>query len=155
MYSWTAFFYIIHIEKYGLNKQEGFGEKLFRLSAKHNVSCEHCLSGTDKMSVVVKSQIFILHHKQIIDDIKRVIEPDSVVVEKDLSLIVVIGQGMGTVKGTFESVFYAMVSAKIKVRMIDQGADDLNVIIGVSDKDYVNAVKALYDYVILGKENRP
>lgn len=106
------------------------------------------------MSVVVKSQIFILHHKQIIDDIKRVIEPDSVVVEKDLSLIVVIGQGMGTVKGTFESVFYAMVSAKIKVRMIYQGADDLNVIIGVSDKDYVNAVKALYNYAILGKENR-
>ena len=107
------------------------------------------------MSVVVKSQMFMLHHKQIIDDIKRVIDPDSVAVEKDLSLIAVIGQGMGTVKGTFESVFYAMVSAKIKVRMIDQGADDLNVIIGVSDKDYVNAVKALYDYVILGKENRP
>lgn len=148
-------FYIVHIAKYGLNKQEGFGEKLFGIFAKYHVSCEHCLSGIHKMSVVVKSQMFILHHKQIIDEIKRVIEPDSVVVEKDLSIIAVIGQGMGTVKGTFESVFYAMVSAKIKVRMIDQGADDLNVIIGVSDKDYVNAVKALYDYVILGKENRP
>ena len=76
----------------------------------YHVSCEHCLSGIHKMSVVVKSQMFMLHHKQIIDDIKRVIDPDSVAVEKDLSLIAVIGQGMGTVKGTFESVFYAMLT---------------------------------------------
>lgn len=145
-------FYIVHIEKYGLNKQEGFGEKLFGLFAKYHVPCEHCLSGIHKMSVVVKSQMFILHHRQLLEEIRRVIEPDSVSVEKDLSLIAVIGKGMGTVKGTFESVFFAMVSAQIKVRMIDQGADDLNIIIGVSDEDYERAIKVLYEYVIQGKE---
>ena len=142
---------IIHIEKYGLNKISGFGEKLFGIFAKYNIACEHCLSGIHKMSVVVKTPTFDLRRSEILDDIKKAVDADAVTLEKDLSLIAVIGQGMGTIKGTFEGVFYAVASAKVKVRMIDQGADDLNVIIGVSDIYYEKVIKALYEHVILGK----
>ena len=147
-------FNVIHIEKYGLNKQYGFGEKLFGLFSKYQIPCEHCLSGIHKMSVVVKTPMFDLRRNALIEDIKHVIEADTITVEKNLSLIAVIGQGMGTIKGTFESVFEAMAGAKIKVRMIDQGADDLNIIIGVADKDYEKAVKFLYEYVIQRKEGQ-
>ena len=145
-------YYIIHINKYGLNKIYGFGEKLFGLFSKYCVPCEHCLSGIHKISVVVKSQMFILHHRQLLEELKRVIEPDSITVENNLSLIAVIGHGMKNVPGTFESLFYPLAKEKINVRMIDEGADDLNIIIGVSDSDYNKAVQTLYDYVILKKE---
>ena len=81
------------------------------------------------------------------------IEPDSLNVENDLSLIAVIGQGMGATIGTFEVILYPLAKAKIRVRMIDQGADDLNIILGVSDADYEKAMKFLYEYIIQSKEN--
>jgi len=35
------------------------------------------------------------------------------------------------------------------VRMIEQGADDLNILIGVYNEDFETSVKALYDAMIL------
>ena len=142
-------FNVIHIEKYGLNKIYGFGEKLFGLFAKYHVACEHCLSGIYKMSIVVKTPMFDLQRNEILNEIKRVIEPDSIMLEKNLSLIAIIGQGMGIEKRMFEKVFVALANAGIKVRMVDQGSDALNIIIGVYDEDYHSAVKALYEAMIL------
>ena len=56
---------------------------------------------------------------------------------------------MGTTKGIFEKVFSALADADIKVRMIDQGSDDLNIILGVHDEDYHKAVNALYANMIV------
>ncbi|MBQ9419665.1 MAG: aspartate kinase [Synergistaceae bacterium] len=141
-------FSLLHIEKYGLNKQYGFGERLFGLLAKYHIACEHCLSGIYKMSLALKSPLFDLRRKEIFSEINKIIDPDSLSIEKNLSLIAVIGQGMGTTKGIFEKVFAALAKADIKVRMIDQGSDDLNIMIGVRDSDYENAVRALYANMI-------
>lgn len=103
------------------------------------------------MSVVLKSHLFEIRREAIIDEIKRDINPDSITVEKGLSLIAVIGEGMGTVKGIFSKILTALSLAEIKVQMIDQGSDNLNMILGVSDSDYENAVKALYKAVILNE----
>ena len=56
---------------------------------------------------------------------------------------------MRTAKGIFAKMFNAIASADIKVRMIEQGSDDLNIIIGVYDDDYEAAVRALYGAMIL------
>ena len=138
-----------HIQKYGMNKIYDFGEKLFGLFAKHRIACQHYLSGIHQMSVIVKNHMFELRRNDIISEIKRDIAPDSVTVEKGLSLIAVIGDGIGTVKGIFSRILTALALADIKVQMIDQGADKLNMILGVNDSDYEKAVKALYRTLIL------
>ena len=141
-------FKILHIEKYGLNEIFGFGEKLLGIFAKYGAACEHCLSGVHKIALVIKNPMFDLRCNAIIDEIKRVVQPDTIRLDKDLSLITVIGEGMGTVSGKFEKIFLALWEPRINVKMLDQGADDLNIILGVSDKDYENAMKALYDTII-------
>ena len=52
----------------------------------------------------------------------------------------------------FEKVFVTLSRARIKVRMIDQGSDNLNIILGVDDIDYESAIKALYGAMIKNKE---
>lgn len=146
-------FKIFHITKYELNKISGFGEKLLGIFARYGVACEHCLSGIHKFALVIRNPMFELRRNEIFADINHVIEPTSITVDKDLSLITVIGEGMGTVSGKFEKIFLALKQAKINVKMLDQGADDLNIIIGVSDKDYSNAVRALYETIILGAQS--
>lgn len=145
-------FNVIHIQKYGMNKIYDFGEKLFGLFAKHHIACQHYLSGIHQMSVVLKTPRFELTRGQVIADIQHEINPDSITVERGLSLIAVIGEGMGTVKGIFSKILNALSMAEIKVQMIDQGSDKLNMILGVYDYDYEAAVKALYKAVILNEE---
>ena len=142
-------FCIIHIEKYGLNKEPGFGEKLFGIFARYCIPCEHCLSGIYKMSVVLKSPLYALRRRQVLATIEEQLNISSITEEKNLSLIAVIGRGMGTSAGTFEQVFSSLNGAGIKARMIDQGADNLNIILGVRDEDYNTAVKALYEGMII------
>ena len=142
-------FNVLHIQKYGMNKIYDFGEKLFGLFAKHRIACQHYLSGIHQMSVIVKNHMFELRRNDIISEIKSSIAPDSITVEKGLALIAVIGDGIGTVKGIFSRILAALALADIKVQMIDQGADKLNMILGVNDSDYEKAVKALYRTLIL------
>ena len=139
----------VHIRKYGLNKDYAFNEKLFAIFARQRIPCQLSLSGIHQMSVILKAPVFDIRRNLIISEIQNELSPESVTVEKGLAVIVIIGEGMGTVKGTFRRIFDALVRAEVKAKMIEQGADQQNILIGVSDADYDSSVKALYDELIL------
>ena len=69
--------------------------------------------------------------------------------ESDLALIAVVGRGMKSTRGTAGRIFSALAHANVNVKMIDQGSSELNIIIGVENSDFENAVKALYDIFVL------
>ena len=140
---------IIHIQKFGLNRLTGIGQKIFGIFTERNISCEHYMSGIYRFSIVVKNPLFDLKRAEILAAINDAIKPEDIRVEKNLSLITVVGKGMGTVKGIFARMFNAIAEAGIKVRLIEQGSDDLNIIIGVYDDDYEATVRALYGALIL------
>jgi aspartate kinase len=50
---------------------------------------------------------------------------------------------MGT-PGTSARIFTALAKAKINVRMIDQGASEMNVIVGVHNDDFETAIRTIY-----------
>ncbi|MBQ7593057.1 MAG: hypothetical protein IJU48_01735 [Synergistaceae bacterium] len=142
-------FNIIHIEKFGINRFYGFGEKLFGIFARYNAPCEHCLSGIHKISVVVKTPMFDLKRNEILREIESIIQPDSLSLERDLSIILTIGEGTGRTYGILDKIASSLAHEKINIRMLDQGSDDLNVILGVSDKDYDAAIRTLYHAMIV------
>ena len=55
---------------------------------------------------------------------------------------------LGT-RGTAGRIFSALAHANINVKMIDQGSSELNIIIGVSDGDFENAIRAIYNMFVL------
>ena len=131
-----------------MNKMPGAGAKFFEVLGRHGIPFEHCLSGIDTMVAVLKSPKFDLRRNDILREIDEALKPDSVKIEKDLSIVAVVGEGMGTIKGTFAKIFNAIADASIKVRMIDEGSDDCNMLLGVYDEDFENAVKAIYNSMI-------
>lgn len=139
----------VHIRKYGLNKDYEFNEKLFAVFARQRIPCQLSLSGIHQMSVILKAPVFDIRRNQIIAELQNELSPETVTVEKGLAVIVIIGEGMGTVKGSFRRIFDALVKAGVKAKMIEQGADQQNILIGVSDGDYDKAVKSLYEELIL------
>ena len=141
-------FTAVHIHKNGLIKILDFSEKLFEIFSKRRIVCQHFVSSINDVLIALKSPSFDLRRKEIFDELEEIIKPDSISVEKNLSLILIVGEGIGTVKGIFSKIFSALALAGIKLKVISQGSDDLNIILGVYDDNYEDAVKAIYNAVI-------
>ena len=138
----------IRVEKSMMNGETGFGAKLLYIFAKNGVPFEHCPTGIDTISVIVNSDLFDSQRENILREIKNELAPDFITIEKNLAVIAVVGAGMAGTKGIAAKIFASLASAGINIRMIDQGSDELNIIIGVDDSDYKKAINALYKSII-------
>lgn len=142
-------FVSINIEKDMMNSEIGFGRKVLEAFEKHGISFEHVPSGIDTMTVYVHQPEFEGKEQQVLADIHRLTNPDSIEIESDLALIAVVGRSMKATKGTAARIFSALAHANINVKMIDQGSSELNIIIGVRNVDFDKAIKAIYDLFVL------
>ncbi len=132
------------VEKSLMNKEVGFARRLLSVFESYGVSIEHCPSSIDSMSVVCSSEALGEKGEAIREDIQRIMQPDSLEVEHSIALIAVVGEGMARQVGMAAKVFKALAEAGANVRIIDQGASEYNIIIGVANADYEKAIRALY-----------
>ena len=139
----------INIEKSMMNSEIGFGRKVLQVFEDQGISFEHVPSGIDTMTVYVHQDEFEEKEQQVIAGIHRAVQPDYVEMESDLALIAVVGRGMKSTRGTAGRIFSALAHANVNVKMIDQGSSELNIIIGVENRDFETAVKAIYDIFVM------
>ena len=116
-----------------------------------NLSFEHMPSGIDTMTVFVHQNEFAEKEQQVIAGLHRAVQPDSIDLESDLALIAVVGRGMRRTRGTAGRIFSALAHAHVNVKMIDQGSSELNIIIGVENRDFETAIKAIYDIFVVAQ----
>ncbi len=138
----------INVEKAMMNSEVGFGRKVLQVFEDYGISFEHMPSGIDTMTIFVHQPEFEEYEQSVIAGIHRAVEPDFVEMESDLALIAVVGRGMKATRGTAGRIFSALAHARVNVKMIDQGSSELNVIIGVKNGDFEDAIKAIYDIFI-------
>lgn len=141
-------FVSITIEKDMMNSQVGFGRKVLEAFEKEGVSFEHMPSGIDTLTVFVHQDEFQQKEQAVLANLHRSVHPDAIEMEGDLSLVAVVGRGMKATRGTAGRIFSALAHANVNVKMIDQGSSELNIIIGVQDKDFETAIKAIYDIFV-------
>ncbi len=141
-------FVSVNIDKDMMNTEVGFGRKVLSAFEENGISFEHIPSGIDTMTVFVHQPEFEGKEQAVISAIHRLAEPDSIELEGDLALVAVVGRGMKSTRGTAGRIFSALAHANINVKMIDQGSSELNVIIGVSNADFENAIRAIYDIFV-------
>ena len=82
---------------------------------------------------------------QLLGELEREIRPDSIQVVEHLAVLAAVGRRMAFTPGISGKIFGALGAAGINVRMIMQGLAELNMLIGVENKDFDNAVRVLYD----------
>ncbi|WP_313181871.1 aspartate kinase [Lacrimispora sp.] len=138
----------INIEKAMMNTEVGFGRKVLEVFEKYGISFEHMPSGIDTMTIFVHQSEFEDHEQSVIAGIHRAVEPDFLEMESDLALVAVVGRGMKATRGTAGRIFSALAHSRVNVKMIDQGSSELNIIIGVKNADFEEAIKAIYDIFI-------
>ena len=138
-------FCAVNIEKDMMNSEIGFGRKVLQAFEDYGISFEHIPSGIDTMTVFVHQDEFIDKEQSVVSAIHRLAKPDSIDIEADLALIAVVGRGMRAQKGTAATVFKALAAVDVNIKMIDQGSSEQNIIIGVANRDFETAIKAIYD----------
>ena len=137
-------FVLFQLEKNLMNKMVGFGRRVLQIFESYNVSFDHTPTGIDSISVIVRAEYLGDNEELIVEEIKRVLEPDSLDVIHDLAMIATVGQGMAHCVGVAARICGALARDGVNLRVIDQGASETNMIVGIENKDYEKAIRALY-----------
>ena len=100
------------------------------------------------MTIFVHKDEFEEKEQKVLSEIHKAVKPDHIELESDLALIAIVGRGMRATRGTAGRIFSALAHAHINVKMIDQGSSELNIIIGVENRDFETAIRAIYDIFV-------
>lgn len=135
----------IVVEKYLMNRQIGFGRRLLQVLEEAGISYEHMPSGVDSQCVVVKECYLPKENEhKILHALRRELEPDYVTIERDLTMVMVVGEGMCYTPGMLAKACLALASAGVSVSMVNQGSSEVSFMIAIRRQDRDPAVKALY-----------
>ena len=138
-------FTVISIEKTRMNEDKGFFRKLVSVLESNDVSIEHMPSSIDSISLIVSSSEINSKLDKVIEEIRIYCKPDSITTYPEMALIAVVGRGMINTKGTSAKIFTALANNGVNIRMITQGSSELNIIIGIKNKDFDKAISAIYE----------
>ena len=137
-------FTVITVYKDNMHNEVGFGYRLLRVLDRYNISFEHIPSGIDTMSLVIQETKLKEHLEQVLREIQRDCEPQSIEVHSNMALVATVGKGMIHALGVSARLFGALYEAGVNVRMIDQGSSEMNIIVVIENDDLNTAVKAIY-----------
>ncbi|HOS43184.1 MAG TPA: aspartate kinase, partial [Armatimonadota bacterium] len=136
----------IYVSKYMMNREIGFGRRLLQIFEEEGLSFEHMPSGIDNISVIVPESAFtatVAAH--ILGRISRELDADDVSVERGLTLVMVVGEGMSHTVGLAGRACRAFARAAVNLEMINQGSSEVSMMFGIKDDDMTAAVRALYE----------
>ncbi|MEZ5556039.1 aspartate kinase [Haliea sp.] len=139
-----ASFAMITIGKHLMNREVGFVYRLLGVLEHNGIPFEHCPSAIDSVSVVVEARWLEGRVDSLLDEIRRTLEPDELEFVPNIALIAIVGEEMARTPGIAAKVFGALAAAGVNVRLINQGASELNIIVGVAPEDYAAALRSIY-----------
>ena len=137
-------FTVITMYKALLSSERGFIRKMSGVLEDFDIPIEHIPSGVDTLSVVISNKQLGGKLEDILDEFERQLKPDHMEVSDDIALIATVGAGMSLRTGVSAKLFTALAEKKVNIRMIDQGSSEMNIIVGVENKDFETAIRAIY-----------
>ena len=138
-------FSIITMFKRGMTSQVGVLRKVLSVLEKRGISVDFVPNGIDNVSLVVRTDAISKHLYTIMSQIEQDVQPDRLEVLDNISVIAAVGHRMAFRPGVSGKIFAALGEAGINIRMINQGPDELNIIFGVDNKDFADAIRVLYN----------
>ncbi|MDD3485139.1 MAG: aspartate kinase, partial [Atopobiaceae bacterium] len=137
-------FLSVHVAKTHMSDAVGTLRRTLSIFERYGISIEHVPTGIDSFGIVVNGADVKDKIYSIVADIQKEVQPDEVKVIDELALISVVGRNMSARPGTSGRLFKTLGDAGINVRMITQSSQEINIILGVDNKNFEPAIKAIY-----------
>jgi len=138
-------FSIITMFKRGMTSQVGVLRRVLSVLERHGISVDFVPNGIDNVSLIMPTATVAPHLYSIMSEIQRNLEPDELTVLDNIAIVAAVGHRMAFRPGVSGQIFAALGEAGINIRMITQGPDELNIIFGVDNKDFADAIRVLYN----------
>ena len=138
-------FTIISMSKRGMSNEVGVLWKMLTILERHNISIDYAPNGIDNVSVVMSTESIAPCLYAVLGEIQQELHPDSLQVHDQIAVVAAVGRRMAFRPGISGKVFAALGKAGINIRMINQGPDELNIIFGVDNRDFAEAIRVLYN----------
>lgn len=148
-------FSMICIEKSLMNKEVGFTYRALGILQQRGLSIEHVPSSIDGLNIICDAEKLQPQAELVLKEIQNQLSPDKVTLVRELALIAIVGEGMSRTIGISARVFGALARANVNVQVINQGASEVNIIVGVAPADFKTAIGALYHEFVDSKSGQP
>ncbi len=136
----------ININKYMMNREIGFGRKVLQILEEEFVPFEHMPSGIDDISIIIRKKYMDDEKKsRIMERVAKELRVDSISIEYDLGLVMVVGEGMKHTVGITHRIAKALALNGVNIRMINQGSSEVSIMLGVCEDDVDKAIVSIYD----------
>jgi aspartate kinase len=139
-------FCAVYVDKYMMNREIGFGRRLLQIMEEEGLSYEHAPSGIDSVSVVFREKDFSKEKEAcVLARIRTELGADNIDVDRDLALVMIVGEGMHYSVGVTARASTALAAAGVNIEMLNQGSSEISMMFGVQGRDRKKAVLALYE----------
>ncbi len=135
---------VIQVEKIMVSDESGFTAVMLDILKNRQLPFEHCLTGIDTVTLVIRSDLLAPCKEELFEEIRNQLKPDYLGLTENLSMIAVIGEKTTESSGANVRVLQALTRAGVPISTINQGAGKLNLLIGVPEDKYEDAVRAIY-----------
>ena len=141
-------FIIITVTKSGISSEVGSFNRVLSIFEKYGVNISYAPSGIDCFSMVVEEKQIAPVRYAVLADIQKDIKPDDIQVSENIAILAIVGRKMVMRTGSSGKIFQALGDREVNIRMISQGPEELNIIIGVKESDFNDAIRAIYEKYI-------
>ncbi len=138
---------VIQIEKVMVSDGSGFSANILDILSRRKLPFEMCLTGIDSVTLVIKSGILSDCREDLLNEIKETLNPDYIGITEHISMIAVLGERGTDSCDANVRVLQTLADAGIEISTINQGAGKLNLLIGVPEEKYEEAIRVIYETI--------
>lgn len=139
-------FSIINIYKSRIGEDKlGLLRQVLDVFARYDIPVEQIPSGVDSFSVVFPSDSIKVRKYDLMHELSENESIDNCSLTEGISLIAIVGRQMAYRTGVSGKIFRALGENAVNIRTIQQGSDEINIMVGVFDEDFDKAIRVLYE----------
>ena len=135
---------VIQVEKVMVSDESGFTAIMLDILKNRQLPFEQCLTGIDSVTLVIRSDLLAPCKDELFAEIREKLNPDYLGLTENLSMIAVIGERGTDSCDANVRVLQALSRAGVPISTINQGAGKLNLLVGVPEDRYEEAIRAIY-----------
>ena len=124
----------------------GFSALMLDILKERALPFEYCLTGIDSITLVIRKDLLDGCKEELFAEIREKLNPDFIGLRENQSLIAVTGEKATESSDANVRVLEKLTQEGIEISTINQGAGKLNLLIGVPEERYEDAIRAIYEF---------
>lgn len=119
--------------------------QVLQVFSSYHIKIENMPTSLDSFCVVVEKREVEEKYYDLIADLKGISGIEKIEEDEDLALLAVVGGNMVHKPGSSGTIIEALGKQGINIKLIDQGLEEYEIILGISNNGFDIAIKTLYD----------